>query len=303
MAQRPWAGYQVVHEIPRPISSDNWGSWFEGLTNVLKSFDIKALALAESSASDANFIRELSWRLEGESVDLLLSAGGGTTTGPRLSLRIAPGLPLLHLDEVALRDTQRVAKRILDVAGSLIGILLLAPVLLAISLTILLSSGRPVFFRQLRVGRDHRVFRMWKFRTMVLGADKQRDALRAMSKTGGPIFKLNDDPRISASGHFLRRWSLDELPQLFNVLSGKMSLVGPRPHPLDDVSFYAEQDLRRLIAKPGMTGLWQVAGRSDLTWAASIELDLLYIENWTLIGDLAIIARTFQAVIQGSGAR
>ena len=144
---------------------------------------------------------------------------------------------------------------------------------------------------------------MWKFRTMVNGADHQREALRQAQGADSPTFKADDDPRVTTVGRFLRRWSLDELPQLFNVLTGTMSLVGPRPHPLDDVERYEDRDLRRLIAKPGMTGLWQVAGRSDLSWDASIELDLLYIENWTFIGDLAILARTAQAVIKGGGAR
>ena len=227
----------------------------------------------------------------------------GTTTGPRVTLRVASGLPLLHLDEVALRNTQRIAKRALDVFGSAAGIIALSPVLVAIAAAIIFTSGTPVFFRQRRAGKDQLTFRMWKFRTMVNGADQQREVMRAESGTQGPIFKADSDPRITPVGKFLRRWSLDELPQLFNVLRGTMSLVGPRPHPLDDVDRYEQRDLRRLIAKPGMTGLWQVAGRSDLSWDASIELDLLYIENWTFLGDVVILARTAQAVIQGSGAR
>jgi len=139
---------------------------------------------------------------------------------------------------------------------------------------------------------------------MARNADAMRPALRAQQgEDSGPAFKLQHDPRVTPIGRILRRWSLDELPQLINVLMGDMSLVGPRPHPLDDVELYQERDLRRLIAKPGMTGLWQIAGRSDLTWNASIELDLLYVENWSFVGDLAILARTLQAVIRGGGAR
>ena len=302
MTERPWAGYRVVGELPRPRQVETWADWFDALDEQLTQKEASALALAGSSASDATFVRELSWHIEGASVDLLVGAGVGTTTGPRVTLRVASGLPLLHLDEVALRNTQRVAKRTLDLTGAIIGITILSPVLLIIALSILLTSGRPIFFRQRRAGRDQEVFRMWKFRTMVNDADRQRDALREQYGSEGPTFKAEDDPRITPIGRFLRRWSLDELPQLFNVVTGSMSLVGPRPHPLDDVERYESRDLRRLIAKPGMTGLWQVAGRSDLSWDASIELDLLYIENWTFIGDLVILARTVQAVVKGGGA-
>ena len=303
MEDHPWAGYRVVLGLPRPARPDAWQQWFAELSAALERTGASALALAGSSASDAAFVRELSWHIEGAGVDLLVGAGVGTTTGPRVTLRVASGLPLLHLDEVALRNTQRVAKRSLDLVGSLLGIVLLSPILLAIAVAIVITSGRPVFFRQRRAGRDQETFRMWKFRTMVNGADHQREALRQAQGADSPTFKADDDPRVTTVGRFLRRWSLDELPQLFNVLTGTMSLVGPRPHPLDDVERYEDRDLRRLIAKPGMTGLWQVAGRSDLSWDASIELDLLYIENWTFIGDLAILARTAQAVIKGGGAR
>ena len=302
MVLRPWAGYLPVADLARPRTPAHWPAWFDTLTAELDRTGASALALAGSSASDAAFVRELSWRIEGEGVDLLVGAGVGTTTGPRVSLRVASGLPLLHLDEVALRNTQRVAKRTLDLAGALLGLLVLSPLLVVIALAILVTSGRPIFFRQRRAGRDQQSFLMWKFRTMVDGADRDREALREVHGSDGPTFKAIDDPRVTSVGRFLRRWSLDELPQLLNVVTGTMSLVGPRPHPLDDVERYADRDLRRLIAKPGMTGLWQVAGRSDLTWDASIELDLLYIENWTFLGDLAILARTAQAVVQGAGA-
>lgn len=303
MLERPWAGYRTVGRLTRPSSPSEWGSWFESLDTTLVETGATAIALAGSSASDAMFVRELSWHIEGEGVDLLVGAGVGATTGPRVSLRVASGLPLLHLDEVALRNTQRVAKRALDLVGSILGLVVLSPVLVAIAIAVVLTSGLPILFRQARAGRDQRTFRMWKFRTMVRGADALRSQLREEQQSNGPVFKAENDPRITTVGRFLRRWSLDELPQLFNVLTGDMSLVGPRPHPLDDVELYADRDLRRLIAKPGMTGLWQVAGRSDLSWDASIELDLLYVENWTFLGDLAILARTVQAVIRGSGAR
>ena len=189
-----------------------------------------------------------------------------------------------------------------DVAVSATAILFLSHILLAIAIAALIASGRPVFFRQARAGRRGEQFTMWKFRTMVPDADAQRDALREELESTGPVMKIVDDPRVTPMGRFLRRWSLDELPQLFNVFSGSMSLVGPRPHPLDDVSRYTSFDRRRLLAKPGVTGLWQVAGRSDLSWDDSVELDLVYIENWSPIADAAILLRTVQAVLAKKGA-
>ena len=300
MAEKPWAGYEVVAELPL---NDSIEDPISQIITALETHNCTALALAGSTASDAPLVREISWQIEGRSIDLLVAAGLGGTTGPRVSLRIATGLPLLHLDEVTLRTTQRIAKRSLDLVGSALLLITLSPLFVSIGLAILVSSGLPVSFRQARAGRDEEIFTMWKFRTMTRDADSQRQALRQVSGTKGPIFKAERDPRITKIGHFLRRWSLDELPQLINVLGGSMSLVGPRPHPLDDVDRYAKRDRRRLLAKPGMTGLWQIAGRSDLDWDQSIEMDLLYIENWTFLGDLVILARTLQAVIQGDGAR
>jgi exopolysaccharide biosynthesis polyprenyl glycosylphosphotransferase len=208
----------------------------------------------------------------------------------------------MHLDEVGLGVIKRAVKRTLDIVVSSATLIILSPVLLLIALLVLLTSGSPIFFAQDRAGQRGELFRMWKFRTMVRDADQQREALRAAVEAEGPIVKFVDDPRITPFGRFLRRWSLDELPQLFNVLRGDMSLVGPRPHPVDDVERYRSSDVRRLLAKPGMTGLWQVAGRSDLSWDDAIELDLLYIENWSVLADVAILMRTIQAVITRSGA-
>jgi len=303
MLRAPWGGFVAVAEMDRPQTRSEWAPWFAEMDLTLKAHDCQAIALTGSTSVDGDLIRELSWIIEGEGMDLLVSAGLGTATGPRVTLRVAAGLPLLHLDEASLRVPQRVAKRSLDLVGASLGLIVLSPLFLILSALVLVTSGPPVFFRQRRAGRDSEVFRMWKFRTMRVGADSEKEALRQLDGAIGPIFKADLDPRITPFGRWLRRWSLDEIPQLLNVLMGEMSLVGPRPHPLDDVDRYESRDLRRLIAKPGITGLWQVAGRSDLTWDASIELDLLYIENWTFIGDLAILARTFQAVIQGNGAR
>jgi len=215
---------------------------------------------------------------------------------------VATGLPFVHLDEVGLSLSQRTTKRALDLVGSALTLIVLSPILVLIALAVLVTSGRPIFFGQPRAGFRGQLFRMWKFRTMRPDADQQKEELRQAADLDSPMVKIPNDPRITPIGRFLRRWSLDELPQLFNVLLGNMSLVGPRPHPTDDIERYRETDSRRLLAKPGMTGLWQVAGRSDLTWEDAVELDLIYIENWSLLGDIAILARTVQAVLTRSGA-
>jgi len=160
----------------------------------------------------------------------------------------------------------------------------------------------PVIFKQERVGKDGRPFVLYKFRTMVVNAEARLQELRNLNDSDGELFKMRDDPRITPVGRWLRRLSLDELPQLMNVLKGDMSLVGPRPPLAREVAGYPEDMRRRLVVKPGLTGLWQVSGRSDLSWDESIRLDLTYVENWSLVMDLAILARTVSAVVRSSGA-
>ena len=303
--ERPWAGYLVtatMDGLPVAPTQSQRDAWLDQLMDTVQARNISCIALTGSCNLAGSDIREVSWRIEGQGIDLLMSSALGAVTGPRLSLRVATGLPFLHLDEVGLGLSQRTLKRLLDLIGSLVALIVLSPVLLIIAALIVFSSGRPVLFGQPRAGVRGALFRMWKFRTMTPDADSRKEELRLESALDQPMVKIPDDPRVTPIGRFLRRWSLDELPQFANVLRGQMSLVGPRPHPIDDVQRYREGDSRRLLAKPGMTGLWQVAGRSDLSWEDAVELDLLYIENWSLLGDLAIIARTVQAVITRSGA-
>ena len=305
LTDRPWAGYEVVatmEGLHGGEPAEHRTAWTDRLMETVHRENISCIALTGSCGLNGSDIREISWRIEGQGIDLLLSSALGAVTGPRLSLRVATGLPFVHLDEVGLGLSQRTLKRLLDITGSAIALVLLSPVLLIIALAILLTSGRPVLFSQPRAGARGNLFSMLKFRTMTPDADARKEELRQASSLDAPMVKIPDDPRITPIGRFLRRWSLDELPQLLNVLRGEMSLVGPRPHPIDDVQRYRAIDNRRLLAKPGMTGLWQVAGRSDLSWEDAVELDLLYIENWSLLGDLAILARTVQAVFTRSGA-
>jgi exopolysaccharide biosynthesis polyprenyl glycosylphosphotransferase len=298
-----YAGYAVVAEFPAPAAAGELEAWLTGLDELLDRTDAEALAIAPSATVTGDVIRQVAWRIEGRSVDLLIAPALMDITGPRLSVRPAAGLPLLHLDEAALSRPQRFTKRSLDIVGATVLVVLLSPVLLACAIAVRTSSKGPIIFRQVRVGRGGEPFTMLKFRTMVADSDGMRESLREEHDLDDPMFKLTDDPRITKAGRFFRRWSLDELPQLFNAIGGSMSLVGPRPHPMDDVHRYELVAYRRLALKPGLTGLWQVEGRSDLAWGEALQLDLYYVETWSLSGDLVLLGRTVRAVMQGRGAR
>ena len=212
------------------------------------------------------------------------------------------GLPLLEVHYPGLDNTQRTLKRVLDVAGSLGGILLLSPLLLAVAVAVRLDSPGPVLFRQKRVGADEKIFICYMFRSMQRDAELRQADLEDFNEAEGPVFKMKEDPRVTRVGRFLRRWSIDELPQLVNVLRGEMSLVGPRPLPVRDFLQMEEAHKRRLGAVPGMTGYWQTSGRSDLSFEEMVRLDLYYIENWSLSFDLKIILKTLGAVLHREGA-
>ena len=298
-----YAGYQVVATMGLPAGDRrDLLNWLDALDKTLASTDASVVAIDPGDDSPHDAIRQLAWRLEGRGVDLLISPGLLDVAGPRLSVRPASGLPLLHLDEAALSRPQRFAKRALDLFGSGIGILILSPVMLGCAIAVKVSSSGPVIFRQRRIGRAGQTFTMLKFRSMRMNADAERAALRGAADHTDPMFKLAEDPRVTPVGRVIRRWSLDELPQLFNVLGGSMSLVGPRPHPIDDVNRYEAEAFRRLALKPGMTGLWQVEGRSSLTWQEALQLDLYYVERWSLASDIVLLARTVGAVVRQRGA-
>jgi exopolysaccharide biosynthesis polyprenyl glycosylphosphotransferase len=212
------------------------------------------------------------------------------------------GIPLTHVEAPEFRGGRKVVKYTVDRAMALFAVLLAAPLLLLIAIAVKLDSRGPVFFRQTRVGQGGKEFGVYKFRSMVVDADAMLAKLAAQNETDGLMFKMRRDPRVTRVGRFLRKWSLDELPQLFNVLLGHMSLVGPRPPLPREVAQYSNDVARRLLVKPGMTGLWQVSGRSDLSWEDGIRLDLYYVENWSLTADLTILWKTFGAVVKGRGA-
>ena len=193
-------------------------------------------------------------------------------------------------------------KRIIDVALSGIALLFLWPLLLVIAVAVKLESRGPAIYRSLRAGKKGQKFACYKFRTMVDGADELKDALRRFNERRDPFFKIADDPRVTRLGRFLRKYSLDELPQFWNVLKGDMSLVGPRPHPVDDCARYRPADHRRLEVKPGITGLWQVFARTDPSFETCMKLDLEYMKRWSLSLDFKILMRTFPAVLAGEGS-
>jgi exopolysaccharide biosynthesis polyprenyl glycosylphosphotransferase len=251
---------------------------------------------------DGAMLRRLAWDLERDDIDLIVSSSLVDTAGDRITVRPVDGLPMMHIEHPRLSGGRRLIKSVFDVSVAALLLLLLVPLLSLIALVIRLDTGGPVFFRQVRVGRGGESFRMYKFRTMHTDAEARLDAMRRQNESAGVLFKIRDDPRVTRSGRFLRRYSLDELPQLINVLLGGMSLVGPRPPLPSEVERYPQDMRRRLVVKPGMTGLWQVSGRSDLSWEDSIRLDLQYVENWSLTVDLVILMRTAAVVMRGAGA-
>ncbi|MFC4106620.1 sugar transferase [Micromonospora zhanjiangensis] len=259
------------------------------------------IAVCGSATAEPGELRRLAWQLEGSGVDLVVAPQLTDIAGPRVHIRPIEGLPLLHVEEPTLSGPALLAKSLLDRCAAGLGLLLLVPLFIAIAVAIRLSDPGPVFFRQPRVGHEGRTFRVWKFRTMYVDAEDRLAGLVDQNETDGMLFKIKQDPRVFPIGRFLRASSLDELPQLINVLWGEMSLVGPRPLPADDGDFLGDVR-RRLLVRPGMTGLWQVSGRSDLSWDESVRLDLYYVDNWSLAYDLSILWRTIGVVLARKGA-
>jgi exopolysaccharide biosynthesis polyprenyl glycosylphosphotransferase len=268
----------------------------------LPGMGIDTVAVAGASALSSRELRQLSWDLEGTGTDLVVAPAITDVTGPRIHVRPVAGLPLLHLEAPAFGGARRVLKRAIDIVGALALLLALALPLLMIAVAIKAEDRGRVLFRQERVGRASSRFKIWKFRSMREGAHDEIGSLLALNESDGPLFKLRSDPRVTRVGAVLRKYSLDELPQLFNVLAGTMSLVGPRPPLPTEVDVYDDHVHRRLLVKPGMTGLWQVSGRTDLPWEESVRLDLYYVENWSVALDIQILWKTLFAVVRGSGA-
>ena len=297
----PYAGFEVVGRIAAPGDGASVDVWLDSTEQTLVELSADAVAIAEMSGIDPDLVRRLSWRLEGPRMDLLVSPALSDLAGPRLSVRPAAGLPLLHLDEPQLNGPKAVLKRAVDMVGAALILLVLSPLLLVVALLVWVTSPGPVFYRQQRVGRHGVPFTFYKFRTMAVGAHDLRDDV-----IGTPDDDITEryrcDPRITRVGRVLRRWSIDELPQLSHVVTGEMSLVGPRPLLVDEMPLLVDTDHRRHMTKPGLTGLWQVSGRKEVEWDERMRLDLWYVENWSPALDLVIVLRTVRAVLSGHGA-
>jgi exopolysaccharide biosynthesis polyprenyl glycosylphosphotransferase len=313
-SREPWSGYDVVGAcIPGQYSRDGIGIPGFGTVPVLGNEESVARAVVASGshavavAATEQFhgtgLRELSWELENLDVDLLVAPGVVDVAGPRLHMRPVAGLPLIHVEKPQYHGAKRFQKRAFDFAFSGLALLFGLPFLLLIALAVKLTSRGPVFYRQERIGLDGAPFEMIKFRTMVVGADAMLEEVAHLNESdSGVLFKIRKDPRVTWLGRFLRKYSLDELPQFINAFTGQMSVVGPRPPLENEVASYDDQTMRRLLVKPGITGLWQVSGRSDLSWEDSVRLDMFYVENWSIMADIVIALKTARVVFNHSGS-
>ncbi|MFF9565066.1 sugar transferase [Leifsonia sp. NPDC014704] len=280
-----------------PIVSD-----LSGVADAAARLGADTVIVAGRALSSGDFVRKLAWKLEGTATELVLASPLTDVAGPRIHFRPVEGLPLIHVEIPQFEGGKHVLKRAFDFFASGLALLLLSPLFLAIALLVKLDDNGPVFFAQERVGRNGERFTMYKFRSMVIDAEARLAALQEKNDGQGLLFKMKNDPRVTRVGHYLRKFSLDELPQLVNVFLGDMSLVGPRPPLPSEVEGYENHVHRRLYIKPGLTGMWQVNGRSDLSWEESVRLDLYYVENWSLTGDLVIMWRTVKVLTHPVGA-
>lgn len=277
---------------------------FQDVPRAVALTQADSVAVLTSPEMDGAALRRLSWELERSGTELYVAPALIDVAGPRIAIRPVDGLPLLHVDHPELTGGRRLAKGLFDRFVAAVAIVLLSPLMLLVAAAVRVTSPGPALFRQTRVGLHGKEFTIVKFRTMVVDAEQQLSQVLHLNVHGdrGILFKMHRDPRVTRVGAFLRRYSLDELPQLFNVFTGTMSLVGPRPPLPREVVGCGSDVHRRLLVKPGLTGLWQVSGRSNLDWDESLRLDLRYVENWTLALDMMIIARTIRAVVRGTGA-
>lgn len=289
-------------DLPVDVEGVPVAGLLEDLASLVSTGRYRVVAVTPDAYWTRRRLQQLSWDIEGSAADLVVSPGLMEVTGPRLHVAPVYGLTMLRVSQPTFTGGRYVFKAVVDRILAASALVLVAPLMLLIATAIKVGDRGPVFYRQYRVGRTGDVFPMLKFRSMVSDADRHRDALADDNDGAGPMFKMRRDPRVTRIGALLRRYSLDELPQLVNVLRGEMAVVGPRPPLPEEVARYALDARRRLLVKPGLTGLWQVNGRSDLSWEESIRLDLRYVENWSLALDAVIIWKTVGAVVRGRGA-
>ncbi|WCD88757.1 putative sugar transferase EpsL [Streptomyces xanthophaeus] len=283
--------------MPQALNGDS-----DEVLGAVRSHHADLVLVAPGARFAGDRLRRVAWALHDAGLELAVFPGLVEVSVKRLETLSAGGLAVLRVVPPLSRGWQTLLKAVLDRAGAAVGLLLLSPLFLGIFLAIRFGSRGPAFYRQRRIGRDGVPFVMWKFRTMVVDADARKAELSGANENDGLMFKMRRDPRVTRVGRLLRRTSMDELPQLINVVTGHMSLVGPRPPLPEEVAKYDEVELRRLTVRPGMTGLWQISGRSDLSWDETIQLDLQYVDNWSFTSDVDVMGRTLRAVVDGRGA-
>lgn len=306
-----WLGYRVVGAVvPAAESAELTPGGVEVLgttartTAVVADTDCDIVLFAGGAVASAQQMRRAAWELADSRVQIMLVPSLTDVANDRVRVRPAAGLQLMELEGPRAQAATRISKRLFDLFGAAVLLVLASPLLIATAVAIKVHDGGPVLFRQQRVGRNGDLFDCYKFRSMVVDADTMVATVAAqnMHEEGHVLFKAEHDPRVTRPGRVIRRFSLDEMPQFLNVLRGEMSLVGPRPPLPGEVERYTDDVRRRLAVRPGMTGLWQVSGRSDLSWEDSVRLDLYYVDNWSIVQDLAILARTLMAVVSSRGA-
>lgn len=311
LSRMPAAGYRVIGACvpsPRPGSTLEGSSIpivgdIDRVQLAVKTTGADTVAITSADELSGDRVKHISWSLEAGRESLVLAPSILDIAGPRVHMRSVSGLPLVHVETPHLSAGQRIVKRSMDVVLAGLGLVLISPLLLIIALAVRCTSPGPVIFRQTRIGLAGRPFTMLKFRSMIRDAEDGLAELVERRDAGNEVlFKMRHDPRVTRVGRIIRRYSLDELPQLINVLAGSMSLVGPRPPLPHEVERYDRHVHRRFLVKPGITGLWQVSGRTNLSWSDSVRLDLWYVENWTVVGDIVILAKTARAVLAPRGA-
>ncbi len=304
-----YAGFQIVGAcLPSGIEAESavlpvplLGSVVD-TRRVCEESGADTVLVARGGYSSSADLRQIAWDLGDSEIDLVVVPSLTDVAGPRIHMRPVGGLPLLHVEGPQATEAGGLGKRLFDIVGASAVLLLAMPVFLVVAAAIWLEDRSPVLYRQLRIGRDGQAFDCLKFRSMYMDADSFEEELRDLVEHDGALFKHPRDPRVTRVGRFIRRYSLDELPQLLNVLRGEMSLVGPRPQQVWEVETYNDSARRRLLVRPGMTGLWQVSGRSTLSWDEAVRLDLYYVDNWSMLTDLVIMTKTVRAVLSSNGA-
>ena len=308
LKRESWLGYEVMGALCNDCTAEVTPSGVHILgtpddaVHVLNTTGAQAIIFAEGSFRRGRDFNEFARTLEASSAQMIVVPALTDVSSQRMDIRPVAGIPLVHIERPRALEAARWRKRLFDILGSVALLLIGTPIMLAVALAVKFGDGGPIFFKQVRAGRKGEPFEFFKFRSMVVDAEARLASLMHRNESDGVLFKMTSDPRITPIGRFIRRYSLDELPQLVNVLFGDMSLVGPRPALMREVDQYQDHVLRRLDVRPGMTGLWQVSGRSELSWEDTVRLDLYYVDNWSMLQDLAILMKTLGAVVGKHGA-